>query len=66
MSRIDREATDAAGDVEIIFRRFRRNLKTGETLDARRFGIKAWPIHVRHKQRTSGQPIPNDGDPPVE
>ncbi|MDN7608932.1 MULTISPECIES: hypothetical protein [Burkholderia] len=33
-------------DYVIIFRRFRRT-KSGAMLDARKFGIAAWPIKVR-------------------
>ena len=66
MSRfVDQEAIDAAEDVEIIFRRFRRNQKTGELMDARRYGLKAWPIRVSHKRRPSGQAVPKYGDPPA-
>ncbi|MEM5316095.1 hypothetical protein [Paraburkholderia sp. JHI869] len=32
-----------------IFRRFRRT-KSGALLDAKKFGIAAWPIKVRRKQ----------------
>lgn len=32
-------------DYEIIFRRYRKD-KSGKLLDARQFGLKAWPIKV--------------------
>jgi len=32
--------------MKLIFRRFRTCPKTGKQLDARTFGIKAWPILV--------------------
>jgi hypothetical protein len=32
-----------------IFRRFRRT-KSGALLDAKKYGISAWPIKVRRKQ----------------
>jgi hypothetical protein len=31
----------------VIFRRYRRDPRTGATLDAHQFGLKAWPIHIR-------------------
>jgi hypothetical protein len=36
-------------DYIIIFRRFRRT-KSGALLDARKFGISAWPIRVRREK----------------
>ena len=30
----------------LIFRRYRRCPKTGKVLDARHYGLKAWPIHL--------------------
>jgi len=36
-------------DYIIIFRRFRRT-KSGALLDARKFGIAAWPIKVPRKK----------------
>ncbi|MFM0390789.1 hypothetical protein [Paraburkholderia phytofirmans] len=36
-------------DYIIIFRRFRRT-KSGALLDARKFGISAWPIKVRREK----------------
>lgn len=38
--------TSKDDDYVIIFRRFRRT-KSGAMLDARKFGIAAWPIKVR-------------------
>ena len=31
---------------KLIFRRYRKVLETGEILDARKYGFKAWPIWV--------------------
>ena len=31
---------------KLIFRRFRKDKKTGQMLDAGKYGIKAWPILV--------------------
>ena len=36
---------DVPEGCRLIFRRFRKS-KNGEMLDARRYGIKAWPIVV--------------------
>lgn len=30
----------------VIFRRFRRDPRTGQLLDARKYGLKAWPIRI--------------------
>lgn len=32
--------------LRLIFRRYRRDPRTGELLDARRYGFRAWPIWV--------------------
>jgi hypothetical protein len=32
---------------DVIFRRYRRDPRTGAILDARAYGLKAWPIRVR-------------------
>ncbi|WP_353192086.1 hypothetical protein [Pandoraea pnomenusa] len=37
--------TTSDAQYDIVFRRFRRT-KSGALLDARKFGIKAWPIKV--------------------
>ena len=34
-------------DEQVIFRRYRKDPRTGKVLDAHRYGIKAWPIRVR-------------------
>ena len=31
---------------KLIFRRYRQDKKSNKTLDARQYGIKAWPILV--------------------
>jgi hypothetical protein len=35
----------------VIFRRYRRDPKTGVVLDARRFGKRAWPIRLRRPKQ---------------
>ena len=41
-------------DVTVIFRRYRRT-KDGKVLDARKYGLKAWPIRIRTKPRKTRQ-----------
>jgi len=36
-------------DPDVIFRRFRRDPKTGQLLDAWQYGLKAWPIRIAKK-----------------
>ena len=38
-------------EVIVIFRRFRR-LPDGSVLDARKYGLRAWPIRIRRPRRT--------------
>lgn len=33
-------------DYVVIFRRFRQDPRTGRVLDARKYGLKAWPIRI--------------------
>jgi hypothetical protein len=30
----------------VIFRRYRRDPRTGKLLDARKYGLRAWPIRI--------------------
>jgi len=41
-------ATDGEGHPgkRLIFRRYRRDPRTGRVLDARDYGLKAWPMWV--------------------
>lgn len=41
---------------KVIFRRYRRDPRTGKVLDARHYGLKAWPIEVDddNRQQTLG------------
>jgi len=42
MTEIERKKRSCNG--KLIFRRYRKNPKTGKVLDARNYGFKAWPI----------------------
>jgi hypothetical protein len=35
--------------IGVIFRRFRRDPRTGALLDAHKYGLRAWPIHIRSR-----------------
>lgn len=49
----------------LIFRRYRTDPHTGERLDARKYGIKAWPIWVRKDSLPPKDPKkPGSGDKP--
>jgi hypothetical protein len=39
-------------DFELIFRRF-RTLPDGSVLDARKYGLRAWPLRVRRQAKSS-------------
>jgi len=49
---------------EIVFRRYRKNPKTGEPMDAHRYGIKAWPMRIPHELRINDptDAVPGSGD----
>lgn len=37
-------------DCIVIFRRFRKDPRSGRLLDARKYGLKAWPIRIPRNQ----------------
>lgn len=37
-------------EMDLIFRRYRRT-KNGKVLDARKYGLWAWPMHVRRPRK---------------
>jgi len=43
------------GDGDIVYRRFRRT-RDGRVLDARHYGIKAWPIRIRKPKAQQATP----------
>lgn len=60
---LDKKEHTAEDAEEIIIRRFRRDPKTGELMDAHKFGYKGWPIRVSRKKRVDN---PADARPDNE
>lgn len=46
-----RKAPSKDDPYEIIFRRFRRDPKSGRVMDARCYGLAAWPIRIRRVKK---------------
>lgn len=42
---------DSLGEGHVIFRRFRKDKRTGKVLDAWKYGIKAWPIRLAGRKK---------------